>query len=345
MPSPFEVPYAQVEANLDTFVDEVFGVLDSSFLTMPRGDGFVEYAAFESGYEALKRATGGFQNMNIEVVVATIQATPVCFIVLRTMVGFTGPELAYTTTKRLGIEVSQGAARTLERQIRLAPTKPLSARAGVTDTRLRAMIATACALLEEGAPPDEVGLIHRLDKADTKTGLPSIRAVAELGVPYAVLLYERFLGRPFAGHKDSVSDLVGDLLESAIEKQLSAAGISFRKTKRAQRVAGFDQAPDFIVPDEFAPKVVIEAKISEDDGTARDKVTRVQHLGALSMQGVAVNDPPKFEVIACIAGRGFKVRREDMKKLLIATRGKVFTLQTLDKLIDCTQLAGFRTRS
>ena len=35
---------------------------------------------------------------------------------------------------------------------------------------------------------------------------------------------------------------------------------------------------------------------------------------------------PKFEVVAYIAGRGFGVRREDMKKLLIATRGKVFTL-------------------
>jgi hypothetical protein len=71
-------------------------------------------------------------------------------------------------------------------------------------------------------------------------------------------------------------------------------------------------------------RVIIEAKITEDDGTARDKVTRVQHLATLSTTGM----PPgtqKYEVIACIAGRGFKVRREDMKKLLLATRGKVFT--------------------
>ncbi|MGD0970847.1 MAG: hypothetical protein ABSA04_05515 [Desulfobaccales bacterium] len=125
---------------------------------------------------------------------------------------------------------------------------------------------------------------------------------------------------------------------------LNAAGISARKTKRAERVAGFDQAPDFIIPDEFNPQIVIEAKITEDDGTARDKVTRVQHLGSLSMQGLAPNDPPRFEVIACIAGRGFKVRREDMKKLLLATRGKVFTLQNLSRLIDCSRLAEFRTR-
>ena len=96
-----------------------------------------------------------------------------------------------------------------------------------------------------------------------------------------MLLYERFLGRPFAGHRDSVSELVGDILESAIEAQLDNAKISFRKTKRAERVNGFDQAPDFIIPDEFNPEVVIEAKITEDDGTARDKVTRVQHLGSL----------------------------------------------------------------
>jgi hypothetical protein len=89
--------------------------------------------------------------------------------------------------------------------------------------------------------------------------------------------------------------------------------ISYRKTKHTERVAGFDQAPDFIVPDEVNPHVVIEAKITEDNGTARDKVRRVQHLGALSTLGRAPSEPPKFEVVACIAGRGFKVRREDMK--------------------------------
>ncbi len=97
-----------------------------------------------------------------------------------------------------------------------------------------------------------------------------------------MLLYERFLVEPFAGHRDSVSELVGDGLESAIEEVLSRAGISFRKTRRAERIAGFDQAPDFIIPDEFNLKVIIEAKLTEDDGTARDKVTRIQHLNSIS---------------------------------------------------------------
>src|SRR5436190_7000877 len=67
-------------------------------------------------------------------------------------------------------------------------------------------------------------------QADTTEGLESIRAMAGIGVPYAMLLCERFLGRPFAGHRDSVSKLIGDNLESAIEEILSAYGISIRKT-------------------------------------------------------------------------------------------------------------------
>lgn len=67
-----------------------------------------------------------------------------------------------------------------------------------------------------------------------------------------MLLYERFPGRPFAGHRDSVSEIIGDSLESAIE------------------------------------------------------------LGELSLAGRTINNP-KYEVIACIDGRGFGVRREDAK--------------------------------
>jgi len=88
---------------------------------------------------------------------------------------------------------------------------------------------------------------------------------------------------------------------------------------------------------------VIEAKLTEDDGTARDKVTRIQHLGELSTKGQK-DGKPKFEVLACIGGRGFGVRREDMRKMLEATRGKVFTLKTLDKLINHTRLKEFKSR-
>ena len=50
-----------------------------------------------------------------------------------------------------------------------------------------------------------------------------------------------------------------------------------------------------------------------------------------------------FEVIACIDGRGFGIRREDMRRLLIALEGKVFTLATLDKLVSNSRLSAFAT--
>ena len=140
-----------------------------------------------------------------------------------------------------------------------------------------------------------------------------------------------------------VSELIGSLVENAIENVLSGAGVSYRKTKRAERSAGFDQAPDFVPPNEFNPQVVIEAKPTEDDGTARDKVTHVQHLGTLSMDGQPP-DQPKFEVGASIAGRRFGGRREDMQKLLLSTRGKVFTLQNMYQVVEHTRLPELRSR-
>ena len=218
---------------------------------MPRGEGFVTFATFETGYEALKQGTNSFSLMTEQAVFGVITRCPIAFVVLR--------------------------------------------------------------------------------------------ALAQMGVPYAMVLYERFLGRPFAGHRDSVSELVGDGLENAVEEVLSRADISFRKTKRAEKIDGFDQSPDFIIPSEFNPQVIIEAKITEDDGTARDKVTRIQHLAELS-RDAGRNEQGAYEVVACIGGRGFGVRREDMKKMLLATRGKVFTVNTLDRLVACTRLKEFGSR-
>ena len=342
MKFPFEAPFAELQADLDTFVKAVFSCLESEFLVMPKGSGFIDYPVFEDGYEALKKATSAFSSIRPGPVSQIAFKVPVSIIVLRTMLGFTPPEWAYITTQRTGLEVTQGFTRSLDRKIRMSPLKSLKDK-GMTANRIKALVETACQLIKNGAPSVERGQIHRLDKADTKGGVKAIKTLADMGVPYAMVLYERFLGRPFAGHRDSVSELVGDILESAIENVLTKAGISYRKTKRAERVTGFDQAPDFIIPSEYNPQVIIEAKITEDDGTARDKITRVQHLCELS----TVDQPPgkrKFEAIACIAGRGFGVRREDMKKLLLATRGKVFTLANLNRLVQCTRLMEFRTR-
>ena len=339
---PFEVSLEEILRDPESYVDAVFSCLESEFLVMPKGAGFVEYPVFERGYEALKAATTGFSMLDPDKIFSVAVSEPISIVVLRAMLGFTPPEWGYVTTQRTGVSVTQGFVRSLDRKVRMTPETELNTN-GVTKARLKAMIQTASQLLSAGVPDVEDDQLHRLAKADTKQGIDSIKNLAGIGVPYAMLLYERFLGRPFAGHRDSVSELIGDSLESAIEDVLTKACVSFRKTKRAERIDGFDQTPDFIIPSEFNPQVIIEAKITEDDGTARDKVTRIQHLGELSLAGRS-KDNPKYEVIACIGGRGFGVRREDMKKMIIATRGKVFTAKTLDRLVECTRLREFQSR-
>jgi hypothetical protein len=331
---PFEVGFAEVRADLDHYVALVIASLESDFLTLPRGSGFVDYPPFESGYEALKRATSGFTEVTPATVLPAVLQTPIALIVLRAMLGVTPPEWAYVATVRTRVDVPQGFARGLDRRVRLHPLQALPG-TPATRGRVGALVQAACELLEAGAPQVPPDRIHRLDKLDTKEGLVSLRAAAGLGTAYPRLLYERFLGRPFAGHKDSVSDLIGGDLESRIEAALSGAGIRYRKTRRAERVPGFDQAPDFIIPDESDPRVVIEAKIAEDDGTARDKVTRIMNL--------ATQSEKRYDVVACIGGRGFGIRREDVRRLLEATQGKLFTLKQLDKLVEFTRLRDFRT--
>jgi len=336
---PFEVPYAEIEANLDTFVNAIFDSLQSSFILLPRGPGFVTYEDFQQAYEALKRHTAGFAAFEPKSVMDALEEDALAFVVLRTMLGFTPPELAHVAAKASGFAISQNFARALDRRARTERQAFRSLRPQ-TRERVNALVTAACQLLREGAGEVPKDMIHRLDKADTRSGVASLRHLAAEGVPYAMLLYERFLGRPFAAHRDSVSELVANVMENAVEEQLRKAGISFRKTKRAERIEGFDQAPDFIIPDEWNPRVVIEAKIAEDDGTARDKVTRIQHLAEISNQR-RLQGRQAFQVIACIDGRGFGVRRADMRKLLIATKGKVFTLKTLDHLVDNTDLCKF----
>lgn len=272
MPLRFEIDYDDPSIAWENLVDEVFNELTSSFIEMPQGEGFIDYATFD-------------------------------------------------------------------RKFRLNPLAPMDEGNGVTGERIHALIEAVVITVAEGAGNSPPGFLHRLDKADTAEGSESLQSVSDLGVPYPVLLYERFLGRPFASHKDSVSELVGEVVEAAVKNVLTEAKISFRETKRAEKIPGFDQTPDFIVPDEFSPVAVIEAKLTEDDGTARDKVTRVQRLRTLRDE--AGRD---YDVIACIAGRGFKIRREDMRRLLQATEGKVFTLQTMHLLIDNTRILEYRIR-
>jgi hypothetical protein len=279
MPLRFEKNYKDPAIAWDPLIDEVFAELKSSFIQMPKGEGFIDYPTFERGYQTLKRCTDAFASVTPEAVLSAVREAPIAFVVFRCILGFSPPEWAYVTTEMTSIEVDQGAARVIDRKFRLKPLTPIHEGNGVTGERIRAMINAGVRTLAQGAGIVPPGIVHRLDKADTAHGLESLQSIADLGAPYPILLYERFLGRPYATHRDSVSELVGHVVESAIKSVLTEAKITFRETKRAERIPGFDQAPDFIIPDEFTPVALIEATARPD----RSESGFPRHAGGASL--------------------------------------------------------------
>src|SRR6266567_7472187 len=151
---PFEVPYDELEANLEEYVSAVFSCLESEFLVLPKGDGFIDYAVFETGYEALKKTTSDFAQVSPEQLLELVTSKPISLVVIRSILGFTPSEWGYLTTQRKGIQVTQSFARTLDRKVRMQPLLPLRG-GGTGRERLKAMIEVACEIMKQGCP--EVG--------------------------------------------------------------------------------------------------------------------------------------------------------------------------------------------
>jgi hypothetical protein len=60
MPRPFELDPADLQHRLDETVETTFRDLQSQFLILPKGNGFIEYTDFQAAYEVLKRHTAAF---------------------------------------------------------------------------------------------------------------------------------------------------------------------------------------------------------------------------------------------------------------------------------------------
>ena len=167
MPLRFHIDYDDPDIAWEPIVDEVFGELTSSFLEMPKGEGFIDYPTFEKGYQALKRQTDSFAALTPENVLAAVREVPIAFIVFRCILGFSPPEWAYIATEMTGVDVDQGAARSIDRKFRMNPLTPASEGNGITAARIRAMIDAGVRTILQGAGIVAPSIVHRLDKADT----------------------------------------------------------------------------------------------------------------------------------------------------------------------------------
>jgi hypothetical protein len=328
-----DAPYRErAKAVLDT--------LQSFFIEMPRGKSFCRRADFQRGYDALRRATRAGDDLSGDALLIAIAEEPRAWLVLRCIIGTSPGETAYIAVKEavargLDIAIGQADAREIDARAKrgqqlLFDERPRGRKQRNYDELLRTVVPLLADVIARPAPAVPDDRVHRLDKVDTVGGHATIATVlADGNVPYSELLYERLLGRPYASHRDSVSRIVGRLIENAIEELLDLHDIDGRATRDRESVPGFVQAPDFLIPRDNA-KVIIEAKLTEDDGTARDKVARVQTLRQYEEERPLVE---RRTIIAVIDGRGFGHRPADLNRMLKACEGHVYTLEELEKLV------------
>lgn len=326
----------------------ILETLQSYFVDMPRGESFLESSDFRDSFERFREATSNGAHLSADTMLTAIKDDSRAWVVLRAIAGVTPPEAAALTMEAAVDEgellsITTEVARRVDARCRrgepvlLTEGTDAGTKAARTDSDvLRAMATYLPVIVARG--PEEVaeGRVHRFDKVDTRNGLESIqKALVSGGEMYAELLYERILGRPFATHRDAVSDLVGDALEYQIMGVLAANGIEAKQIRKRGTVETFEQAPDIIAPyygmiDDV--KVAIEAKLAEDDGTARDKVARVKTLRE-NEDKRASRGEKRRQVVAVLDGRGFGVRAPDLRRLLDACDGHVYTATELEALV------------
>ena len=230
---PFEVDPATLREHIDQFIDVTIGDLGSEFLLLPRGSGFIEYEDFRDAYEVLKRHTAGFGTLShVSVYAASAENSRVLGVV-RAMLGMTPGEWADLARAELRTDVDQRSARLIDRDCRSDPGFVGDAisrgRRPVSLARVQALISAAVKHLADGAPARSEGIVHRLDKFDTRDGMELIRYAATEDVPYAVVLYERYLGRPFASHRDAVSESLGRSWRMLLRSNFEFTGLLFAR--------------------------------------------------------------------------------------------------------------------
>lgn len=319
----------------------MLGSLRSYFFEMPRGNAFCERDDFERGYKALRKATCRGAELSGEALLSAIGEEPRAWLVLRCMVGMSPGEAGYLAAEEAAgrgeaLIIDQADAREIDARAKrgqqlLFDVPPRGSRQQRYDRLLRTVVPLLVDVLRRPVPAVPPDRIHRLDKCDSHGGQTTVAKMLSTGkVPYSELLYERLLGRPYASHRDSVSGIVGKLIENAITKLLERHEIDGRATGDRESVSGFEQAPDFLIPAEKA-EVIIEAKLTEDDGTARDKVARVQTLRQYEDARPVAK---RRTIVAVIDGRGFGHRVADLNRMLKACEGHVYTLAELEMLVQ-----------
>ena len=292
---------------------------------------------FDIAYECLAEHTDNFAAVSEDNLTRALTEKPAVLAPLRMILGFTYNELSWAMKlARAGTTTSGTTLRNFERG---PEPERITARRSEMIERIA---ATAGSVMERRIlqiPESARRFFHsKLDKRDTSDGWHSVE-IAAGGVPYSALLYQRYVGGVWRQIQDAYSEVKGDnLLEQPIADLFDANGISYYRSGTGasgatvtERRFGLSPGPDFVLPEE-SPTVMIESKVAEDGGTARDKASRIKNASeAAKARGLLP--------CAVVDGKGWSERPKALLDIVIATDGRTYSLTTLAHLLGIPEIA------
>jgi hypothetical protein len=314
---------------------------------------FYETSHFFAAYDEAVRLTEGFIHVSEADLQAALLACPRTLLVFRTLLGFTKGEFAHATLAAAGPSglgpLSASQVDTMEHSAIDAspPSTPAALGKATAQARIAAKTITMTMNGELfGKSPS--GHKSKQQKPDTQDGWRSVRDFAVHGVPLRVFLHQRHYGGAFRQVLDATSARRGDLIEDAVEALFAANDISFVRTgshNQADIARRFEvhvaPAPDFVVfdPTDDSLKAMLECKGTNDGGTARDKALRFARLRAETGR---LGGVPLFAVLG---GIGWARINDALGPVVRDTDGRVFTLTTLDSMLEVAPFPGLLAHS
>jgi hypothetical protein len=318
--------------------------LSPDFAFIPESD-FYKQDHFEFVYEYTVQATDYFNRTSTEELAEIISSNPCSLLVFRTIAGLTRDELSKST---MIFKDSEGTERTEPiSSSKLDSMERKGARANKNQNHLLAATLNSVmnGELFGSAPPN---FRSKQQKPDTEKGWETVRKFALQGVPYSVLLHQRHYGGSFRQVLDATSSKRGVRLEDAVETLFKNNGIPYVRTgssNQGEIAKKFGitvtPSPDFVIHDQDDRlKAVLECKLTNDGGTARDKASR---FNSLREESVRLGGVP---VIAVLGGLGWERINDALGPVIRATEGRVFTLSCLSDMLQLSpfqELIGFKS--
>lgn len=292
-----------------------------------------ELSFFETAYDTAVAHTDAFTRVDVDTLTELLHEHPSTVMVLRTILGYVPRELADATRQlpsELGLPpVTESRVKGMEQRNRQQ-----------SRSRCRAL-AEVIARLMDGRlfPADPSSPMRRKQhKPDTLEGWETVRQLARDGVPYALFLHQRHYGGAFRQLLDATSSSRGDVIEDAVEELFQDRRIPHLReadTSELEQRFGITvrPAPDFVMfdaSDRLA--AMLEAKGTNDGGTARDKAARFR---TLRQEGMRLGGVPVF---AALAGLGWRRTTDALGPVVEACDGRVFTPATLDEMLTVAPL-------